>query len=57
MTNGASGGPWYARTPQGEDVQVGVTSSRPKDEAFQDAAWGAMFDATARELFQAQERK
>ncbi|MDG4859505.1 trypsin-like serine protease [Streptomyces sp. T-3] len=57
MTNGASGGPWYVRTPQGEDVQVGVTSSRPKDESFKDAAWGAMFDGVARELHQAQERK
>ncbi|MFC7305172.1 trypsin-like serine peptidase [Streptomyces monticola] len=57
MTNGASGGPWYARTAFQEDVQVGVTSSRPKEEQFKDVAWGAMFDGAARELHAAQERK
>ncbi|SDK38190.1 trypsin-like serine peptidase [Streptomyces indicus] len=52
MTHGASGGPWYARTPEGEDVQVAVTSSRPKEPAFENAAWGAVFTAKARTLFE-----
>ncbi|MEU7584587.1 trypsin-like serine protease [Streptomyces sp. NPDC041068] len=50
MTNGASGGPWYARTAEGKDVQVGVTSARPKEPGLENVAWGAMFDETAREL-------
>ncbi|WP_329122217.1 trypsin-like serine peptidase [Streptomyces sp. NBC_01465] len=54
MTNGASGGPWYARTAQGEEVQVGVTSSRLKSAGADDEAWGAMFDDTARQLHDAQ---
>ncbi len=57
MTHGASGGPWYARTPQGEDVQVAVTSSRPKDPAFERSAWGAVFTGKARELFAQEEKK
>ncbi|GAA3492370.1 hypothetical protein [Streptomyces cremeus] len=54
MTNGASGGPWYARQPGGEDVQVAVTSSRPRGEEFKDVAWGAVFDRTAEALHAAQ---
>ena len=54
MTNGASGGPWYARTGDGEDIQVAVTSSRPRDEP--DVAWGAVFDATAKGLHKTQSR-
>ncbi|MBC9717602.1 hypothetical protein H9Y04_34230 [Streptomyces sp. TRM66268-LWL] len=57
LTHGASGGPWYARTPQGEDVQVAVTSSRPKDEAFANSAWGAVLTAEARKLFEQEEKK
>ncbi|MGW7417761.1 trypsin-like serine peptidase, partial [Streptomyces sp. NPDC054863] len=55
MTNGASGGPWYALTARGEAVQVAVTSSRPKAAEFKDAAWGAMFTKAAKALFKAQE--
>ncbi|CAM5267152.1 peptidase [Streptomyces spiroverticillatus] len=55
MTNGASGGPWYAPLPGGEDVQVAVTSARPRGEAFKDVAWGAVFNRTAKGLFQSQE--
>ncbi|NGO80059.1 hypothetical protein G6045_31035 [Streptomyces sp. YC504] len=52
LTHGASGGPWYARTPEGEDVQVAVTSSRPKEPAFENSAWGAVFTEKARKLFE-----
>ncbi|MFI0979658.1 trypsin-like serine peptidase [Streptomyces sp. NPDC021093] len=55
MTNGASGGPWYAPTLRGGAVQVAVTSARPKEAGFKDAAWGAMFNGTAEALFKAQE--
>ncbi|MEU8893443.1 hypothetical protein [Streptomyces sp. NPDC048442] len=55
MTNGASGGPWYARTARGGIVQVAVTSARPKSADFKDAAWGAMFNKAAEALFKAQE--
>ncbi|MFI5802494.1 trypsin-like serine peptidase [Streptomyces sp. NPDC051561] len=54
MTNGASGGPWYARTANGEDIQVAVTSSRPRGEA--EVAWGAVLDATAKGLYNTQSR-
>ncbi|MFJ2740552.1 trypsin-like serine peptidase [Streptomyces sp. NPDC087440] len=55
MTNGASGGPWYAPLPDGEDVQVAVTSARPRGEKFKDVAWGAVFNKTAKALFTSQE--
>ncbi|MER5883420.1 hypothetical protein ABT160_06290 [Streptomyces sp. NPDC001941] len=51
MTNGASGGPWYAQTASGATVQAGVTSSRPGTADYADAAWGAMFDGRARRLY------
>ncbi|MCX5204476.1 hypothetical protein OG897_23850 [Streptomyces sp. NBC_00237] len=54
MTNGASGGPWYAPLPDGEDVQVAVTSSRPRGDGFQDVVWGAVFNKTAKALFTTQ---
>ncbi|MEV3854341.1 trypsin-like serine protease [Streptomyces sp. NPDC050095] len=52
MTNGASGGPWYARDGKGVDVQVGVTSARPSEAGFEDVAWGAMFNDTAKGLYE-----
>ena len=30
MTNGASGGPWYARTPMGEDVRSASPARAPR---------------------------
>ncbi|MFJ6695782.1 trypsin-like serine peptidase [Streptomyces sp. NPDC091272] len=55
MTNGASGGPWYDRRAGRKDVQVGVTSARPGGPGSKDVAWGAMFNSTAKALFQAQQ--
>jgi V8-like Glu-specific endopeptidase len=55
MTNGASGGPWYARTADGEEIQVAVTSARPKGEA--DVAWGAVLDAGAKALHKSQSHR